>query len=565
MPPVYFLAVLVVAAGSVCFADKGVKTTEDCHPSVTCPGPYCKEVCKCFSEYETTKGGDNYTIFLEQGYCMTLLNGSITHGECPYASSKWRIDTPGHFSFQYNELFLNNSMCDDLNRESILCSSCKEGYGVAIYSGSWYCSPCTLGGYAWLLYISLETVPVTVFFLIVVFFNVRATSPPMTGFILLNQILVTFVRNEVLLVPLLAAYPDARYVVSIGLTLSGFWNLDFFRDIIPHFCIAHQLTNLGMINFRCLFTIYPFLLLVILVICIKLYNRGIKPIVYLWKPIHQYFARHRRAFNANASLVDAMATFLILSYFNIVSIVVYYFQMITINIPCGNSHSYRTYLIEPGGNNLLHYQIPVILVALVLIVLPPILLIMYSLKVFRKCLARTRLNNWYPLHMFMEKFQGDYKDGTQGTYDYRFLSGVYLVFRIVLVVKFHYSKKHLRNGHDSAMSLIIFFAVIFFALVRPYKKRYMNTLESLLFTVFWLLNYCYIEFLTSSHFTTAYFASTCILAAMPMCAFILYSGYKCINVWVGRNKRGQVSGEESGILTENFADRLQNPGRYGSL
>ena len=160
-------------------------------------------------------------------------------GRCLYASSKWRI-----------ELFLNNnSMCDDLNRHKILCSNCKEGYGVAIYSGSWYCSPCTLGGYAWLLYIALETVPVTVFFLAVVFFNVRATSPPMTGFILFNQILVTFLRNQIILVPLLKTFPNGKYILSIGLTLSGIWNLDFFRDIIPHFCGTYHLTNFGMIAF----------------------------------------------------------------------------------------------------------------------------------------------------------------------------------------------------------------------------------------------------------------------------------------------------------------------------
>ena len=552
----------------------------DYHPLVTCPGSSCKEVCKCNSEYGATscsKRGDNYTIFLGLGFCMNLLNGSIVYGECPYASGKWRIriDKSLFYSFQYSELFLNNSMCDDLNREHILCSRCKEGYGVAIYSSSWYCSPCRLGGYAWLLYIALETVPVTVFFLVVVFFNVQATSPPMTGFILSNQILVSFVRNQIFLVPVLEAYPNVRYVVGIGLTLSGFWNLDFFRDVIPHFCVTHHLTNLGMINLRCLFTIYPFLLIVILVVCVKLYNRGVKPIVCLWKPIHHYFARHRRAFNANASLVDAMATFLLLSYFKIASILVYYFQLITIYTPCDNSYSYRTYLIDPDENWLLLYQITIVLVAVIVLVLPPILLITYPTKIFRKCLACTRLSNWQPLHMFVEKFQGDYKDGTQGTYDYRFLSGIYLLFRIALVTRFH-SEQHFHDTLNSEMNLVLFLAVIFFALVRPYKKNYMNILESLLFTVCWFINYFYFKFLHSSHNSTPFLVLTFILAATPMCAFILYSGYRCINPWIRRNKllanilrrcttRRHVSEEESETLPESFADRLQNPGRYGSL
>ena len=61
-----------------------------------------------------------------------------------------------------------------------------------------------------------------------------------------------------------------------------------------------------------------------------------------------------------------------------------------------------------------------------------------------------------------------------------------------------------------------------------------------------------------------------------MSAFILYSGYRCINAWVRKKKwpayipkwftaQRQGSGEESETLIESFADRLQNPRRYGSL
>ena len=511
---------------------------------------------------------------------MNLLNGSVAYGRCPYASSKWkwRIDEHRYYSFQYNELFLNNSMCDDLNRSrhSHLCSSCKEGHGVAIYSGSWYCSPCTLGGYAWLLYITLETVPVTVFFLVVVFFNVRATSPPMTGFILFNQILVTILHNQIFLVPLLKTFPNAKYVLNIGLTLSGFWNLDFFRDIIPHFCVTPHLINFDMIAYRLFFSIYPFLLLVILVVCIKLYNRGIKPIVWLWKLIVQYLARRRRSFNSNASLVDSMATFILLSYFNIASIVTYYLQWIHVHIMCGYSYSYMTFFIRPDGKNKLLHRIPIILVAVMVLVLPPILLITYPSKVFRKCLVCTRLNNWQPLHMFVEKFQGDYKDGTQGTYDYRFLSGINLVFRIVLVITLQSSNNLSSDFYFMSTLVLLFFIALFFALVRPYKKKYMNILESLLFTNCWLINFCYIEFVASSHYKTHIFVLICILVAIPMCAFILYSVYRCIKALVRKKKwpayipkwftaQRQGSGKESETLIEIFADRLQNPRRYGSL
>ena len=178
--------------------------------------------------------------------------------------------------------------------------------------------------------------------------------------------------------------------------------------------------------------------------------------------------------------------------------------------------------------------------------------------------------------MFVEKFQGDYKDGTQGTYDYRFLSGIYLLFRIYLAVQFH-SSTYLNGGFYTWIdaSILFFFPTLFLALVQPYKKRYMNTLESLIFAICWLINCCYIKSQQSSHSDPLNLLSICILAAIPMCAFILYSGYRCIDAWVRRcdwlvsiqrrcTARRQGSGEESEVLIGSFADRLQNPERYGT-
>ena len=576
MPPIYFLAVLVVVAGSACFADGGGDTAAEL--TVQCPGDSCAEICKCYPECgpsNCSRRGDNYTILLQLGYCLDIHRHLV---ECPYVSSRWRMDkTMQYYIFQFYELFINHSMCDDLNRKSNLCSRCKEGYGVAIYSGSWYCSRCTLGGYAWLLYITLETVPVTVFFLAVVFFNVRATSPPMTGFIMFNQIMITILRNQIIMVPLLKMYPKAKYFVNIGCTLSGIWNLDFFRDTLPPFCITYHLTNFGVVLVRGLFVLYPFLLVLISVAGIKLHNRGFRPIVSLCRPIHQYFARHRRAFNANASLVDAVATFLLLSYSKLATGFLYFFRWVNVHILCGNASTYTSYYILPNGHDELWKIILFCIVSLVVLALPSILLTVYPIKRFRKCLAYTRLNDWQPLHMFVERFQGDYKDGTRGTYDYRFISGMYLIFRIAFLLPIDSS--YIARGPYVMLSLVLFlFMALLFALFRPYKMNYMNILESLIFILCCLICLCYyyFKFLASLHDKIIYFALTCILAAIPMCAFILYSGYRCINACVRRSQwlayilsrctaRAQGSGEESETLVENFADRLRTPRRYGSL
>ena len=255
------------------------------------------------------------------------------------------------------------------------------------------------------------------------------------------------------------------------------------------------------------------------------------------------------------------------------------------------------------------------------LVLPPILLITYPSKVFRKCLARTRLNNWQPLHMFVENFQGDYKDGTQGTYDYRFLSGMYLVFRIVLVIPLQSSNDLSSHLYIMSTLVLLFFISLFFALVRPYKKKYINFVASShhkthifrillvstspiqqqleysvfytrrtsvvilfcssflctgaaiqenvheysLFTISWLINSCYIEFVASPHHKIH--RLICILAVIPiLCVHSSFavctgapehgSGRRNGSPYILRrfSTREQRSEEDSEIPTDQYAE-----------
>ena len=62
--------------------------------------------------------------------------------------------------------------------------------------------------------------------------------------------------------------------------------------------------------------------------------------------------------------------------------------------------------------------------ALVFLVLPAFLLILYPTRIFKKCITCCRFRRWHALHTFMEAFQGQYKDGTNGTCDFRIVSRI---------------------------------------------------------------------------------------------------------------------------------------------
>ena len=124
-------------------------------------------------------------------FCMTY-NGSTgvtVVGGCPYNSHK------AGYKEKYSKLpqnisHLNEFMCGGLNRTGSLCSHCKEGLGIAVFSYTLHCIAC-LGSFGgWLLYIFLAVFPTTIFFLIVIVFQIRVTSAPMNAFIFMCQVLL---------------------------------------------------------------------------------------------------------------------------------------------------------------------------------------------------------------------------------------------------------------------------------------------------------------------------------------------------------------------------------------
>ena len=89
---------------------------------------------------------------------------------------------------------LNHYMCGPLNRKHQICSECKSGYGPAVISERASCSnQCYICKDIWyksLLYLLFQFIPVTVFCLLILVFQIRLTSAPVTCFIMYSQLVV---------------------------------------------------------------------------------------------------------------------------------------------------------------------------------------------------------------------------------------------------------------------------------------------------------------------------------------------------------------------------------------
>ena len=180
---------------------------------------------------------------LQFGYCMTYEKTERTeYGPCPYIRHFNNTAVAHMFYVQLpeNVFLLNEFMCGPLNREGPLCERCKDGCGIALYSYTLKCSKYWVHGYGWVLYYFLELSPITVMYFLVVIFHIRATSFPLSALVFMSQTVVYTIRLNV---PLhmyfeieLTGFPCVA--LKVLLVLCGIWSLDFFRFVIPPFCVS---------------------------------------------------------------------------------------------------------------------------------------------------------------------------------------------------------------------------------------------------------------------------------------------------------------------------------------
>ena len=291
-----------------------------------------------------------------------------------------------------------------------------------------------LGTWLWMgLVLFPGTVPnsLTVTYFLVVIFHIRATSSPLSALVFMSQIVVYTIRLNVpfhmYIENILTGFPYVA--LKVLLVLCGIWSLDFFHSVIPPFCVSSNIKTVHALALEYLITFYPIFLILITYVCIKLRNNNFRPVVWLWKPFQRHFVHFRRRWDPKASIINAFTTFLLLSFSKIL------FVSFTSLFSFDTHRDTKCLLYyDPTVEcHTLEYSMFATIVGCVLIIFPTILLIVYPTRLFRRCVSCCRFRRWHALQMFVESFQGQYKDGTNGTHDFRMVSASFLILRILIL------------------------------------------------------------------------------------------------------------------------------------
>ena len=547
--------------------------------------------CVCSNALSRKVKCSRDTALLRIGNCMTYNQATedTEIGLCPYISNHFNpkrdnyyLPLPNHTSN------LTTFMCGSLHRTGQLCGECEDGFGPALYSYTLECKKCWGQGAGWLLYITLTVIPTTVLYIIVVVFHVSATSPPLSAFILFCHVVVYTFRSQSALYLLIADELGgfSRVLLKVMLSLCGLWNLDFLRPIVHPFCVSPHVKNLPAFALEYIEAFYPLILILITYICIKLHDHNFRPVVLLWKPFHRCFVYFRRSWDSQASLTSAFATFLLLSFSKILFVSFTLLYGIQVRLVNRNGTFLDTHLVMYYDSTVKYFSddhLPFaavsICVGLLFIVFPILLLILYPTRIFRKCITCCRFRRYLALHTFIEAFQGQYKDGTNGTRDFRIVSALYLVFRIAVL--FGYSSNHNSDNHAygwQMTAVVCGSASLFFSIIRPYKVKYFNAIDSIILALPALLALiCQDIFANHGQTSVTPTLVVCglLIIGLPHATLMLYILYivskkigiyqcliekcRCLLSMVCRKKHSLA------LDTDSLPDRLVNPDEYEPL
>ena len=438
------------------------------------------EDCECGKSLDGTVYCDSTkAVFLFSRFCMAYNErvGEEVVGRCPYTYTLFNDPNVSNVGL-YIKLAptvdqLETFMCDRLNRKGFFCGKCKKNYGYAMYPDFMKCVECDPKDHVrnWLLYVVISYVPLTVFLMLVVCLRISATSAPMNAFIFISQIITNppFERGFSETIDATFLSHGASEFLKFLHCLYGIWNLNFFIALIPLFCIPHQRVY-GVIMLTFLVALYPLLLLFLIYVLVELHSRNFKVIVWLWKPFHVCCVRFRRKWDIRASIIDAFATFLLLSYVKFLFVSVDCLNQTKLIAQNGSVVGYALYsdasIMLTRDTKMILSLIGVIGILVLFVATPAILLLLYPCRFCQKCLTFTRLN-FQVLRILMDSFHGCYKNGTEGTRDCRYFASVFLIFRIAISVVYASSTM---SYHATVLGICILL-VIAIAVVHPYNKQ----------------------------------------------------------------------------------------------
>ena len=229
-------------------------------------------------------------------------------------------------------------------------------------------------------------------------------------------------------------------------------------------CISRSTTPLGAISFWYLIALYPLFLLMVIYVCIVLYEKGYRCVVFFIRPVHRVLARFWRMFKIQPSLTHTVASVYTLCFTLLTTV--------SIKILFPIQHKGKNYFFYDGMQKYFEgvhgLACTFALIVLLIQIIVTIYLSLYPFQLFQKFFSKLKFKKDF-LVAVTDVFTGPYKDGTDNSWDYRYFAGIHFALRLI-ILPFNYLPAAFLVAfilQICAYYIIIVTIVIF----RPYKRN----------------------------------------------------------------------------------------------
>lgn len=535
--------------------------------------------CVCGADWDWLILCYNGQIFLRDNFLLGIKDEDTPHSAVVAESWFVSLDSSSvsrKFRGYYllpdtsNKTELNDILCSRNNRKGFLCGECLPNYGPNAHHPM--CSKCHLPMLlALALYLVTKIAPILFWFVLIMTFRFKILRGPLMGYFTFCQLYVFVVREHSSFRHTLQE--PWRSLESFSFCVACLWNLDFFHTthLVPPFCISPQLRNCDVLLLNFISALTPLLLAVSTVFISELGGRYCN--LRCWMPVRRCFALVRVS-GATNSLVHAYASLYILT-FSLLNYNTYKFLKVT-NL-FGQEHIIKRNVLimhptlKSYSSDMIVYIIAVTAIFFFLGIIPSLLLVLYPTKVtLRKCFSPRCL---IVLNTFVEAFQGPFKNGCNGTRDFRIVPGV--VGCLVLALTMFSCIQHVVS-HDSCyvllgLSACLGISSVLCAYARPCKSSIANV--SLVFHCMWMAGYAMIIALWNIALSVDSKVLMVLLGTCSPLPHIMMALWMLYVLGKGFQRRFSarfkfVIGKRlfgNRVDTDNFPDRLINSQRYREL
>ena len=497
--------------------------------------------CECGDSHNGIVSCIGNFLYIKYGNCMTWNNFTKQAELQSCLLSQWKLDKRCE-QYEVSDTYrisanisgsdLDYITCTEgYNRQGPQCRQCIDGYGPALFTDGTLCTDCSKQQHLWIFYLLFQLTMITLMYIIFIPLQISATSSPFNVTITYVQLIVIGFRFRVTL--------QSRVVCILGqpftkvfLTIGDIWNLNYFHLLLPPLCVAQSAKTIQMLLFDYVTAIYPLALTVFILLCLELYDRNYRVIVFLSSPLRLYSKLFCNDWDPKRRILNTSATFFLLSYSKLLFVSISFILPIQSYNSKGDIVKNSTVLLyDPNMTFLCSEHTPyaiLALITLVILLLHPLILLLYPARSFKRCLQFVGLRRWDVVCQIMDIFQGWYKDGTRDTRDFRPLSALCLLLRIGFACEFITTvlKEYKDNAivwEWAALGVFHIMLGIFFYVTKPYKKDWMCHADGWIFTSVGIL-----FLMGTSHNKVIYILGAAIGITMMVFFIFLCAIYQCV-------------------------------------